>query len=96
MQYQLDHAIDILSRTPATLNTLLRGLPEDWIRSNEGENTWSPFDVVGHLAHGEETDWIARTRIILEFGDSRTFKPFDRFAQFKKYGGKSIEELLAL
>jgi len=94
MRFELAQALDILSRTPATLDTLLHGLPEAWIHSNEGGETWSPFDIVGHLAHGEETDWIARTKIILEHGDSVGFDPFDRFAQFEKNKGKTIEELL--
>jgi uncharacterized damage-inducible protein DinB len=96
MKYDLDHALDILARTPDTLKTWLGGLPEEWITSNEGENTWSPFDIVGHLAHGEETDWIARTKMILVHGEYKTFEPFDRFAQFKKFKGKSTEELLDL
>lgn len=94
MRFDLQHAIEILSRTPPALDTMLRGLPKEWTKSNEGDNTWSPYDVVGHLAHGEEADWIARARIILESGDLRTFEPFDRFAQFKRFEGKSIEELL--
>lgn len=94
MHFNLDDAIPILSRTPATLDTLLRGLPEVWIHNNEGESTWSPFDVLGHLIHGEETDWIPRLRIILEHGTSQTFEPFDRFAQEKNSVGKSLDDLL--
>jgi hypothetical protein len=94
MEFQLDHAKEILRRTPAALNSFLRHLPEEWIRSNEGPESWSPFDVVGHLIHGEETDWIPRARIILEYGESRTFEPFDRFAMYEKSRGKSLGDLL--
>jgi DinB superfamily len=94
MEFQLDHATEILRRTPATLNSLLRHLPQEWIISNEGPESWSPFDVMGHLIHGEETDWIPRARIILEYGESGTFEPFDRFAMFEKSKGKSLNDLL--
>jgi hypothetical protein len=94
MEFQLGHAREILRRTPATLNSLLRHLPEEWVLSNEGPESWSPFDVVGHLIHGEEADWIPRARIILEYGESRPFEPFDRFAMFEKSRGKSLGELL--
>lgn len=95
MEFQLDHARDILRRTPATLTSLLREVPDDWLFSNEGPETWSPFDVLGHLIHGEETDWIPRARIIVEDGESRAFEPFDRFAMFEKSKGRSVGELLA-
>jgi uncharacterized damage-inducible protein DinB len=94
MRFQLDQATAILSRTPNTLNSLLRDLPEDWIQNSEGPDRWSPFDVVGHLIHGEETDWIPRARIILEHGKSRAFDPFDRLAMFEKSEGKKLNELL--
>lgn len=94
MEFELEQAIAILNRTPSTLNSLLRGLAADWTMGNEGPDTWSPFDIIGHLIHGEETDWIPRARIILEHGESRAFEPFDRFAQFEKSKGKSLEELL--
>lgn len=84
----------LLARTPATLNTLLRGLPETWTRRNEGSDTWSAFDIVGHLIVGERTDWVPRARIILESGESRAFDPFDRFAQEKQSQGKTLEQLL--
>lgn len=84
----------ILERTPTVLKELLESLPEDWTAPNEGPDTWSPYDVIGHLVHGEQTDWITRTKIILEHGESRPFDPFDRFAQFEKSKGKSINELL--
>jgi hypothetical protein len=95
MEFQLDQAKEILRRTPATLNALLSDLPNDWVLSNEGPETWSPYDVVGHLIEGEETDWIPRARIILEQGEARPFDKFDRFAMFEKSTGKSLLELLA-
>jgi hypothetical protein len=94
MELQLDHAVEILSRTPETLNRLLRDLPDPWVRGNEGPDTWSAFDILGHLVHGEETDWVPRVKIILEHGESRAFEPFDRFAQFEKSKGKSLIDLL--
>ena len=87
-------AIALLTRTPATLNALLRGLPNIWVRSNEGKDTWSAFDIVGHLIFGERTDWMPRVRIILENGEQRAFDPFDRFAQLKEGQDKSLEQLL--
>jgi uncharacterized damage-inducible protein DinB len=95
MEFRLDDAKEILGRTPATLNALLGGLTPEWVLSNEGPESWSPFDVMGHLLHAEETDWIPRARIILEHGEGRAFQPFDRFAMFEKSRGKSLEELLA-
>jgi hypothetical protein len=92
--FVLDEAVAILARTPGTLNALLRGLGDSWITANEGENTWSPFDVVGHLIHGERTDWLARARIILEHGESRPFEKFDRFAQFAASDGRTLDRLL--
>ena len=94
MEFDLAHAIDVLQRTPATLNSLLRDLPEALLVQNEGPETWSPYDVIGHLIHGEETDWIPRARIIIEHGETRAFEPFDRVAMFDKSRGKSIAELL--
>lgn len=95
MEYQLDQAKEILRRTPGTLNALLADLPNEWVMSNEGPDTWSPYDVIGHLIHGEETDWIPRARIILEHGEARPFDRFDRFAMFEESRGKSLLELLA-
>ena len=94
MEFQLEPAREILKRTPATLNSLLRGLPDEWVLANEGRDSWSPFDVVGHLIHGEETDWIPRVKMIVEYGESRAFEPFDRFAMFERSRGKSLGELL--
>jgi hypothetical protein len=94
MEFQFDHAKAVLSRTPETLHSLLHNLPNDWVFVNEGPDTWSPFDVLGHLIHGEETDWIPRARMILEHGEQRAFEPFDRFAMFERSRGKSLAELL--
>jgi hypothetical protein len=93
-EFTLPDAIALLTRTPATLNALLRGLPYMWVSSNEGSDTWSPFDIVGHLIVGERTDWMPRARIILQHGEARTFNPFDRFAQEKESQGKSLDQLL--
>lgn len=94
MELQPDQAILILKRTPLTLDALLRDLPDEWLMANEGEDSWSPFDVVGHLIHGERTDWIPRARTILSQGESRAFDTFDRFAMFEESRGKSPGELL--
>ena len=94
MDFRLDHAKEVLRRTPSTLNALLRDLPDEWVSPNEGPDSWSPFDVVGHLIHGEKTDWIPRARIIMEHGERGTFEPFDRFAMFEESRGKSLDELL--
>ena len=90
----VEEAAAVLARTPAALDALLRGLPEDWIGANEGGETWSPFDVIGHLIHGEKTDWMPRVRIILEHGESRPFDKFDRFAQLAASEGRSLGSLL--
>jgi hypothetical protein len=92
--FAIDEAIAILSRTPATLDALLRGLPNGWLTAHEGGATWSPFDVVGHLIHGEQTDWVPRAKIILEQGEARPFDKFDRFAQFAASDGRTLESLL--
>lgn len=94
MEFQLDHAQEILRRTPATLKALLGGLSREWVVSNEGAETWSPLDVMGHLIHAEETDWMPRARMILESGEARAFEPFDRFAMFEKSKGETLGELL--
>jgi uncharacterized damage-inducible protein DinB len=94
MDFQLDHAKEILKRTPATLDSLLRHLPEEWVLANEGPDSWSAFDIMGHLIHGEETDWIPRAKMILDYGEVRAFEPFDRFAMFEKSRGKAMRELL--
>jgi uncharacterized damage-inducible protein DinB len=93
-QFRLEDAVAILERTPASLNALLNGLPDTWIRATEGSSSWSPFDVVGHLIHGERTDWIPRARHILA-GEKRPFETFDRTAQFKDSQDKTLSELLS-
>ena len=90
-EFSLAEAIAVLNRTPATLDALLRGLPGIWVRCNEGKNTWSAVDIVGHLIVGERTDWMPRVRIILENGEARSFDPFDRFAQLKESQDKLME-----
>ena len=94
MNYKSDQAIEVLSRTPGVLRAMLGGLSKPWVVNQYGKDTFSPFDVVGHLIHGERTDWIVRTRIILECGESRPFEPFDRYAQYVDSKGKTIDELL--
>src|SRR6202040_2414387 len=93
-KFNLAEAIALLTRTPATLDAMLRGLPDIWVRGNEGKDTWSAFDIVGHLVFGERIDWMPRVRIILENGEARPFDPFDRFAQLKESQNKSLEQLL--
>ncbi len=90
----MEEGVAILARTPATLDALLRGLPDGWIAAHEGGETWSPFDVIGHLIHGERTDWVPRARIILEHGEARAFTKFDRFAQFAVSEGRTLASLL--
>lgn len=90
----MQDALAILERTPSAINALLNGLPDTWTRATEGEGTWSPYDVIGHLIHGERDDWMKRARHILS-GDTRPFTPFDRTAQFTESAGKSLDELLA-
>jgi hypothetical protein len=94
-EFDLPSARELLARTPATLRALLSGLSEGWVRQDEGPDTWSPFDVIGHLIHGERTDWIPRLRLILEHGPQRPFTPFDRFAMLQASAGRTLEELLA-
>ena len=92
-EFNLDEAVAILERTPGTLTAMLDGLPEGWIQATEGEGTWSPYDVIGHLIHGERTDWIPRAQHILA-GDPRPFIPFNRTAQFIESGSQTLRELL--
>ena len=94
MEYKLDEGIAVLERTPGVLTALLGGLPECWSRATEGGETWSAYDIVGHLIHGEQTDWMERIGIILKHGEQRAFTPFDRFAQFTESQGKTMDELL--
>lgn len=94
MKHDLQQTMALLARTPAALDALVRDLPEAWTSRNEGEKTWSVFDIVGHLIHGERTDWIPRARIVLQFGESRPFERFDRWAQERESRGKSLGQLL--
>jgi hypothetical protein len=93
-EFNLPDAIALLARTPAALDSLLRGLPDIWVHSSEGKDSWSAFDILGHLIFGERTDWMPRVHIILEHGEKRPFDPFDRFAQFTESKGKSLAQLL--
>ena len=93
MKFNLQQAIQILERTPQVVTSMLRGLDNAWTKSNEGKDTWSPYDIIGHYIHGEKTDWIPRMEIILGHGDKH-FIPFDRFAQFRDSKGKSLDDLL--
>src|SRR5258706_15090548 len=94
MRFELDEAIAVLARTPEVMRASLGALPAPWLTGNEGAETWSPYDVIGHLIHGELTDWMVQARHILA-GETRPFDPFDRTAQFKHSQGKSLTELLA-
>jgi hypothetical protein len=94
MEFNLNDAQAVLARTPAVLQTWLSDLPDAWAENNEGAETWSPYHVIGHLLHGERTDWIPRAQIILQHGEAQPFPPFDRFAQFNESKGKTLAELL--
>lgn len=94
MKFNLPEAVAILQRTPDVLNSMLLGISEEWTSRNEGPDTWSAFDVVGHLIHGEQTDWIPRMEIILSGTGEKKFEPFDRFAQFEQSSGKTLTLLL--
>lgn len=94
MEHNLQDTIALLAHTPAGLNALLRELPENWTRRNEGENTWTASDVIGHLIHSEHDNWITRAKMILEKGESQTFTPLNRTAFASDVPGKSIAQLL--
>jgi hypothetical protein len=94
MEFDLATGLSVLERTPGTLRSMLSGLPSAWIDATEGPETWSPYVIVGHLIHGERTDWIARAEIILAQGANRRFEPYDRFAQFHESQGKTLEQVL--
>lgn len=94
-EFELREAVEVLERTPATIAALLSGLSPAWIHANEGVKTWSPYQVVGHLIHGERTDWIARTRHIFEHGEARAFEPFEREAMLRAGTQAPLDELLA-
>ncbi len=94
MNFTIDKSLEILERTPATVRAMLHHLSTDWIMANEGENTWSPYDIIGHYIHGEKTDWVPRMEIILSDNPDKHFVPFDRFAQYTNSKGKTMEQLL--
>lgn len=94
MNFSLAQSIEILERTPMILTAWLDGLSPEWTSANEGPDTWSAYDIVGHLIHGEKTDWITRAEIILSDQPDKTFKPFDRFAQFEDSKNKTLRQLL--
>ena len=94
MEHNLPQTISLLARTPATLNALLRDLPETWTLRNEGENTWSAFDIIGHLNYCERTDWMPRAKMVLQFGETQTFASFDRGGHVREIQGKSLGQLL--
>ena len=92
MSFDLIKSIEILERTPVVITDMLQGLSEEWIYNNEGDDTWSPYDIVGHLIHGEKTDWVTRMNIILSDSPDKRFQPFDRFAQIGDSKGKSLSQ----
>ncbi len=94
MTFNLNKSYQILERTPSVLRILLSDLDDDWTMNNEGPDTFSPYDVIGHLIQGEKTDWKERAIMILEHGTKKSFVPFDRFAQFEESKGKSLQQLL--
>ena len=94
MKHNLQDTVSLLARTPAFLNAFLRDLPETWTRGKEGENTWSPFDIVGHLIYCERTDWMPRVKIVLESGESKTFEPFDRSGHEREVPSRSLAQRL--
>jgi hypothetical protein len=94
MRFELAPSVDILRRTPATLSALLDGAGDAWTRNNEGSDTFSPFDVVGHLIDGEETDWMPRAGIILSRDPEATFEPYDRFRHYARNRGRTLGSLL--
>jgi hypothetical protein len=95
MNYSVEKACEILERTPVILRSLLSGLSPDWTMCNEGPDTFSPYDVIGHLIHGEQTDWVVRAKHILAVGTASPFEPWDRFAQFENSKGKTLDQLLS-
>jgi hypothetical protein len=94
MEHDLRETIPLLRRTPAVLDALLRDLPANWTLRNEGAESWSPYDVVGHLINGERTAWLPRVRIILQYGETKAFEPLDRMAQLQQSREHSLTQLL--
>lgn len=95
MKFDLIQAIEVLEKTPSVFKVFLTGLSADWTHQNEGQETWSPYDVIGHLIHGERTDWMPRLEIVMSTAENKTFEPYDRFAQFKMSEGRTLEDLLS-
>lgn len=96
MIFRIDDAVPVLARTPRVVSAMLEGTPTMWLHQNEGGDSWTPFEVLGHLIHGERTDWIPRARIILEKGEGEAFKPFDRSAHLTEFRGREVSELCRL
>lgn len=94
MEFKLSQSIEILETTPSVIEAYLSGLSKDWIKNNEGSNTWSPYDILGHLIYGEKTDWMARVKTILSNSSNKIFEPFDRFAQLKENQDTPLETML--
>jgi DinB superfamily len=94
MKFSVINSVQILEKTPSVLKSLLTGIDKEWVMGNEGADTFSPYDVIGHLIHGEKTDWAVRTKMILEHGLNKPFEPYDRFAQYEESKGKTLEQLL--
>lgn len=94
MEFTLNQSIEILERTPSVISSYLSGLSENWIKNNEGENTWSPYDIVGHLIFGERADWITRIKIIMSDAENKIFEPFDRYAQLEEDQNKPIQDMI--
>lgn len=94
LKYDLDKSYEILDRSPAVLRSILSGLSDDWTMNNEGPETFSPFDVMGHLIHGERTDWPDRIKMVLEYGTTKPFTPYDRFAMYEASKGRSLPDLM--
>ena len=94
MEFNLKKSIEVLERTPTVLEYMLRDISDDWALTNEGPDTFSPYDVIGHLIHGEKTDWVVRMEIIMSEGKDKSFEPYDRFAQYEESRGKTMNDLL--
>lgn len=94
MKFTLEKSLEILERTPNVLIAMLQDISADWTSPNEGGDSWSVYDIIGHLIHGEKTDWVPRTEIILSENSDKKFTPFDRFAQFEDSKGKTLNQLL--
>jgi uncharacterized damage-inducible protein DinB len=94
IKFESNKSFEVLERTPGILKFFLNDLSNEWIKKNEGSESWSPYDIIGHLIHGEKTDWIPRAKIILSGQENRTFVPFDRFAQLREDQNRKISDML--